>query len=285
MEYLERDGVRLAYTDTRSGQPAVVLLHGMACLHEHMQPLVDVLSPSYRCVALNLRGHGQSSVPDGPFTMDAFTADLAFAIDQLDLDRPVLIGHSFGGSISLAFASAHPERVRSLVMLDSGLRAVETVGEDLNPFYDALRAADDEGYARVVREFVLTRLFDAVDDRVVAAEVADVMAAVPRHVFLSMANTVTSFHSANAALACTVPSMIVQSRQSFTDPVVLAQLASNWHIAQVVGAGHFLQLLVPEQVNAMVLRFLEMTAEQAVEQSADRSARGSELTDRPRATR
>jgi pimeloyl-ACP methyl ester carboxylesterase len=73
-----------------------------------------------------------------------------------------------------------------------------------------------------------------------------------------MSETVTAFDSADAARRCPVPALIVQARHPFTDPESLASLGDNWHRAQVVGAGHFLQLLVPDQVNAMVLRFLEL---------------------------
>jgi pimeloyl-ACP methyl ester carboxylesterase len=260
VEHIIRDGVELAYVETGAGHPPVVLLHGMACVHDHMQPLVDALRGAHRCLSFDLRGHGASDVPDEPYTMDAFSADLGAAFDALGLERPVLIGHSFGGSVSLAYTAAHPDRVGALVMLDSGLRPAAVIGADLNPFYDALRRADDDEYRRIVHEFVVTRLFDPVDDPAMAASVADTMADLPRHVFLAMSETVTAFDSADAALRCPVPALIVQARQPFTDPESLARLGDNWHRAQVVGAGHFLQLLVPDQVNAMVLRFLELVA-------------------------
>jgi len=258
MQKVSRDGVELAYVEHGSGDPPIVLLHGMACVHDHMAPLIDALAPEHRCVAFDLRGHGSSSVPTTAYTLEAFTSDLAFVIDELGLDRPVLIGHSFGGSVSLAFAAAHPDRVRALVMLDSGLRSKATVGADLNPFYDALRAATPEQYRVIVEEFALSRLFDPIDDQKLAQQIAEQMARVPAHVFLSMAATVTSFDSADTARSCAVPSLIIQSCQPFVDPAALATLGSNWHNARVVGAGHFIQVLVPDQVNAMVRRFLEL---------------------------
>jgi len=160
---------------------------------------------------------------------------------------------------ALKFARAHPDRVRALVMLDSGLRSKATVGADLNPFYDALRAATPEEYRVIVEDFAMTRLFDPVDDQVIARQIAIQMAQVPAHVFLSMAKTVTAFDSADTARACTVPSLIIQSCQPFVDPAALATLSSNWHDGRVVGAGHFIQLLAPDQVIPMVRRFLELT--------------------------
>jgi pimeloyl-ACP methyl ester carboxylesterase len=206
-----------------------------------------------------MRGHGSSSVPEGAYATSDFIDDIAAFIDDCGLDRPVLVGHSFGGSVSLAFAAAHPDRVRALVMLDSGIRSSANKAADLNPFYDALRAATPEEYRKIVEEFCLSRLFDlSVDDANVAREIAVQMAKVPAHVFLSMASTVTSFDSATTGLACTVPSLIIQSCQPFVDPAALASLGDNWYDARVVGSGHFIQVLVPDQVIPMIRRFLEL---------------------------
>ena len=259
MPTLSHSGVDLAYVERGAGDPPMLFLHGMACVKEHMDALVDAFAPNHRCVAFDLRGHGSSSVPEGAYATTDFMADIAAFIDDLGLDRPVLVGHSFGGSVSLAFAAAHPDRVRALVMLDSGLRSNATVNADLNPFYDALRAADAEQYRKIVEEFCLSRLFDlSVDDHSIARDISAQMATVPAHVFLSMATTVTGFDSATSARSCTVPSLIIQSCQPFVDPAALASLGDNWYDSKVVGSGHFIQVLVPDQVIPMMRRFLDL---------------------------
>ncbi len=138
--------VHLAY-EHGAGDPPMLFLHGMACVRHDMDLLIDAFAADHRCVAFDLRGHGASDVPVDAYATTDFTDDIGRMIDDLRLDRPVLVGHSFGGSVSLAFArgcvrrASAPRRVRALVMLDSGLRSSATVGADLNPFYDALRAA------------------------------------------------------------------------------------------------------------------------------------------------
>ena len=259
MGSIRNGDVELAYVERGAGDPAMLFLHGMACVKEHMDPLVDAFSGTHRCVAIDLRGHGSSSVPHDAYASADFMSDIAAVIAELGLDRPVLVGHSFGGSVSLSFAAGHPERVRALVMLDSGLRSNATVHADLNPFYDALRAASPDEYRKIVEEFCLSRLFDlSVDDPQLARAISAQMARVPAHVFLSMATTVTGFDSAASARSCTVPSLIIQSCQPFVDPAALATLGDNWYDAKVVGSGHFIQVLVPDQVNPMIDRFLQL---------------------------
>lgn len=257
MGRIERDGVGLAYDDEGPRDaPAVVLLHGMACRRGHLAGVAAHLAGRFRCVNVDLRGHGDSDVPEGAYGMADFLADLDAVVAGLDLGTPVLIGHSFGGSISLAYADADPSRVRALVMLDSGMRSNATVRADLGPFYAALRSGE---YAATLDAFVRERLVDPVDGEAFAAEVSACMAAVPAHVFLSMSDTVQQLRSADMACALTqLPALFVASRQAFADPAVLAALPANWHRGQVVGAGHFVQSVAPAQVHAMLDRFFEL---------------------------
>jgi pimeloyl-ACP methyl ester carboxylesterase len=256
---ITRDGVRLNYVQSGSGEPAVVLLHGMACLHAHMLPVMSHLESRHRCVAFDLRGHGASDAPRDAYAMDDFLADLDALIDELDLGRPILIGHSFGGSIALAYTDRYPDRARALVLLDSGMRANAVVAADLGPFYADLRSGDPARYRATLDGFVRTRLVDPVDGEAFAAEIASTMNAVPSHVFLSMSDTVQQLRSAEMAARCRLPALLVLSRQDFADPAAVDALGPNWHVGRIVGAGHFVQVVVPEQVNPMIDRFLALT--------------------------
>jgi pimeloyl-ACP methyl ester carboxylesterase len=259
MESITRDGVRLAYVESGAGEPPVVLLHGMACVHDHMLPVMHHLDARHRCVAVDLRGHGSSDAPRGAYAMDDFLSDLEFVIDELGLGRPVLVGHSFGGSVALAYADRFPERVAALVMLDSGMRSNQVVTADLGPFYEALRSGDDDRYRETLDRFVRERLVDRVDGERFAGEIAALMCDVPSHVFLSMSDTVQQLRSAEMAARCTLPALLVLSRQDFAEPAAVAALGPNWHVGRVVGAGHFVQVVAPEQVNPMIDRFLTLT--------------------------
>ena len=252
--FVERDGVKLAYAEAGQGDPAVVLVHGMACDRSHLRLQMQHLEFRHRVVAVDLRGHGESDKPPGPYTAEVFGDDLCHLFDHLGLDRPVLVGHSLGGSISLALAAARPERLSGLILLDSGIRSPDAKAAELQPFYRELGGDD---HAQRVERFVRDRLFEPTDGGVVDG-VAATMAATPAHVFLSMADGVLGFDSRRAAMACTRPALLVLAARPFADPDVLRSLPPNWQFAQVVGSGHFVQLVVPAQVNAMIDRFLEL---------------------------
>ncbi len=253
--HVDREGVRLGFTEAGAGDPPIVLIHGMACDRSHLQPQLHHLSRRHRVVAVDLRGHGASDKPSGTYTTDVFGDDLCALFDRLDLDRPVLVGHSLGGSIALALAARRPEAVGALVLLDSGIRSPDAKHAELRPFYETLGGAD---HAERIAAFVHQRLFETTDGAELAAAVAACMAATPPHVFMAMAEGVLAFDSARAAAACSVPALIILATRPFADPDVIRTLPPNWQVGQVVGSGHFIQLVVPEQVNAMLDRFLAL---------------------------
>ena len=252
---VERDGVGLAYTDAGSG-PSVLLLHGMACDRTQMDGIVGHLSDRYRCVSVDLRGHGDSDAPEYGYTTDDLVDDIVYVIDEVGLGPSVVIGHSRGGSLALALADTRPDLVRAMVLLDSGIRPSDGRVADLGPFYETLGGPD---HAERVAAFARERLLEPTDGPEVIRRVESVMGATPPHVFLGMAEGVLEFDSWVAAQRCTMPGLLILSaRPSFLDAASLEALPPSWQVARVVGSGHFVQLVVPDQVHAMIDRFLEL---------------------------
>ena len=130
MNYVTRDGVRLAYVEAGEGDPPILLVHGMQCDHTHMLPLLEHFSGRHRVVAVDLRGHGQSDKPHSAYSNNEFNDDLVFLCRELGLVRPIAIGHSFGGSNLLHLAANRPDFLSGLVLLDSGVRLLSNkIGE------------------------------------------------------------------------------------------------------------------------------------------------------------
>jgi pimeloyl-ACP methyl ester carboxylesterase len=105
---------------TRHGQgPPIVLTHGFATSSDVWARQTEVLSGTHRVVAWDLRGHGRSAPPQGPYTREAALADLTVVVAQAGTPA-LLAGHSVGGYLSLAHALAHPETVAGLAILSAG---------------------------------------------------------------------------------------------------------------------------------------------------------------------
>jgi len=114
-------GVRLRVSEHGSGSP-LVLLHGMYMEHSTWDGVVRVLSKSYRTVAPDLPGFGDSEKPPNsryPYGVPAFAEAVADLYAGLELGRCAVVGHALGGAVALTLASQHPELVSRLVLIDA----------------------------------------------------------------------------------------------------------------------------------------------------------------------
>src|SRR5713101_7281971 len=110
-QFMEIDGQRLHYIDTRGTGPAIVMMHGLGgTLWNYTYALVDKLSGEFRVIAVDRPGSGYSVRPDdAPAKLSAQADTLAKFMRALGLKQPLLVGHSLGGALSLAIALNHPD--------------------------------------------------------------------------------------------------------------------------------------------------------------------------------
>jgi 3-oxoadipate enol-lactonase len=115
-----RDGLDLAYSVVGEGPP-VLFVHGATATGRfEWAALANNLASRYRCILPDLRGHGWSTFPGSGMTGDEICADLRRLIDELELERPHLIGFSYGSEIALMLELSVPGTARSLVQLSPG---------------------------------------------------------------------------------------------------------------------------------------------------------------------
>ena len=113
------DGVPIAYEARGAGEPALVLVHGWTNDRRIWGAHPRTLSESHRVVTLELAGHGESGADREEWTMDAFGEDVVAVVDELGLDRVVLVGFSMGSAVVLEAAERMPERVLGVVFVDA----------------------------------------------------------------------------------------------------------------------------------------------------------------------
>jgi pimeloyl-ACP methyl ester carboxylesterase len=253
MPRLERDSVSLFYEQAPGGAPPLVLVHGVGCDHSFMAPQFDAFAGAHRVVAVDLRGHGRSDKPQQDYTIPAFADDLAWVLRELALERPVVVGHSMGGAIGLELAAEQPERLAGVVVLDTAVLASQEVWAGVQPVLAGLKTP---AYQEAGRRFFAEAFFLPTDDPERKAAVIDAMMATPQHVPVSAFENIFAWDSAAAAARCRVPTLYVASSRPRGDVVRFGEACPGLVHGQVVGSGHFLQLEVPDQVNAMIRRFL-----------------------------
>lgn len=112
-------GRQVAVLVDGSGDP-VVLLHGLGGTSETWQQTIDCLDGSLLTVAIDLIGHGRSARDRGDYSITANAVIVRGVLDQLGIDRALLVGHSYGGGVALAEAVIFPEKVAGLALVASG---------------------------------------------------------------------------------------------------------------------------------------------------------------------
>jgi pimeloyl-ACP methyl ester carboxylesterase len=147
-------GHRAVYRVAGSG-PTVVLIHGMVNSSRHWQAVAERLAGSYRVVAPDLIGHGDSATPRGDYSLGAHAATIRDLLTTIGVERATIVGHSLGGGVAMQFFYQFPQRTERLVLVSSG-----GLGHKVSPL---LRGAALPGAAHLLRLAARRRLIDALD--------------------------------------------------------------------------------------------------------------------------
>lgn len=253
MATIVHKGIKLAYDDQGAGKPAFVFVHGLTCNRSFFSPQAAHFARRHRVVSVDLRGHGESDKPEGPYPITAFADDIAHIIDHLELGKVVAVGHSMGGDIVLQLAASYPDHVAAIVMMDPDPFEFPS---EIRTGYEAIAKALEAGNREPWRQQLKTYAFLPTSDRKLVEDVMAVAMAAPSDIAASALRGILQFDGKALAEQCKVPALHLAP----TDPSNPPHLMSQWlpHVVNglVVGAGHFIQLEVPDQVNAMIEGFL-----------------------------
>ena len=135
-----------AYSIDGSGPP-LFLIHGIGAARNTWRKLLPLLSQHYTVINYDLRGHGESPLPDAEFGLQDLVADLEAIRIKTGFDQAHFAGHSLGGMIGPAYALAYPERVLSLGLLSTAAFRTE---DDQSKVWAVVQAMEDRGIPNVL---------------------------------------------------------------------------------------------------------------------------------------
>jgi pimeloyl-ACP methyl ester carboxylesterase len=120
MKKVNGDGIEINLAVWEGGGKPVLCIHGITANCRCWDTLAQALAPDYQVVAMDLRGRGQSDRPAQGYALDYHLQDINCLLDDLGLERVVIMGHSLGAFIGLAFAAEYPDRIDRLILVDGG---------------------------------------------------------------------------------------------------------------------------------------------------------------------
>ncbi len=253
-------GVRLAYEVAGAGDPPMVFVHGWCCDRSYFAPQITHFSASHAVAAVDLRGHGESDGPvpgPGAYDIDVLAQDVLAVAAAAGLRQPVLVGHSLGALVGLVCA-ARPGAIRALVMVDPAPITNEPAKAFFRDSVAAVRADGDRSW----RTAFVKGMFLPTDVARRQAIIEAFPATAPG-IAADVLRAMGEFDGAAALGSATVPVLSIGSAGPANSAADLRRACPAITIGQTVGSGHFIQLEVPGQVNAMIERFLTITGRSA----------------------
>jgi len=125
-KFVELRGLPFHYREwSRKGTP-LIFLHGLASQSHMFDRVAPLLADTFRVIAFDQRGHGESAKPSSGYDFANVAQDLVALLDALKIKRAMVAGHSWGGNVALYFAAHYPERVRGVVMIDGGFLDIQS---------------------------------------------------------------------------------------------------------------------------------------------------------------
>jgi pimeloyl-ACP methyl ester carboxylesterase len=264
------NGVRIAYTSTRSVGEPLVLVHGSWGSRHNWDPVIPGLAEHYRVVAYDRRGHSESERPRGQGSFTEDVADLAGLIEELDLAPAWVAGNSAGSVITLKLAAARPDLLRGIVVHEPPMWSLLEAG---SPEAAALAEVEDGPEAEVLRRIESGDHAGAAE--LFVEEVAlgpGSWARLPEDMRRTMVYNAPTFLDEGrdpdaaavdqAALArFSSPLLVTSGDQSppLFGPVLdrLAELLPHAERRTYVGAGHMPHVTHPEQYVAELVAFTQ----------------------------
>ncbi len=129
------NGIKIHYYRTGGNKPPLVLAHGITDDGMCWSPVAEVLAKDFDVIMVDARGHGKSDAPEDGYTLQNLGSELAGAMQALELDKPILLGHSMGAITTLVMAGLYPTLPRAILL------------EDPPPFWmNAAGASRDESF-------------------------------------------------------------------------------------------------------------------------------------------
>lgn len=256
------NGVRVMVRESGEVEGQTLLLvHGFPLDSRMWREQLIALASHARVVAPDLRGHGLSDAPPGPYSMDQHADDLAALLDHLGVKKAIVAGLSMGGYVAFAFWRRHPERVAGIALVDTRAEPDTPAGKANR---DAIAARVREAGPRVLAEEMLPKLLapQSLADEKIPVHLREIILSQPIDGMTGALGALRDRVDSTPTLpTITVPTLaIVGEADAMTPPADAASIAAQIPGAKLIvipQAGHLSPMENPSAVNQALVGLIE----------------------------
>jgi len=245
-----------AYSIEGSGPP-LFLIHGIGAARDTWRFALPELTRHFTVVSYDLRGHGESPMPDGQFGLDELVADLERVRIRSGFENAHFAGHSLGGMIGPAYARLYPQRVRSLGLLST---AAFRTDDDSSKVQSVVTAMEQKGVSRVLETLIdrwYTDAFIKTHPDIVERRMQQVIGTDER-VFLNVFNIYARTEMSPWLHEVTAPSLVLTGENDGGCNPRLNRLIAD-------ALPHSLLVILPEYKHSILLECGETVAQHLIE--------------------
>ena len=261
MPSIQVNDIDLHYESVGKGEP-LLLIHGLGSRIQDWENQIAYFAERYRVVALDLRGHGDSDKPPGPYSSKLFADDIAKLIRSLDIGSAHVVGLSLGGFIACQLAVDHGDLVRTLVVVNSvpdlprdtlsdrfRIRSTLLLRQLIVRFFGM----------RALGHFLGKKLFPRADQEELRQTFIERWADNDKNAYLSSLATVPTWNLEHRLGSITCPACLISGEHDFFPLSLKESYTKKMPDARLVvipNSGHFTPMDEPERFNDEVISFL-----------------------------
>ncbi len=254
--------ITMAYVEQGAG-PTVVLVHGLGSCKEDWDAQIPVLAAHYRVLAVDLRGHGQSSKPKKGYSIKQFAEDIRAFLDVMQCAKVHLIGFSLGGMTAQQFAVTYPERLQSVVIINATPSVILDNWPMRKMFWTRLLTIQLMGVKRMAK-IIATNNFPAPEHAEIRDKLERQFASNNKRAYLHSTRAIMHWDVRPLLKKITCPLLAISSDKDYT-PVSLKQTdlvnaVPNGHLVVIQDARHLVPMEQPDALNQALLKWLQQYA-------------------------
>lgn len=254
------NGIQTHYERYGKG-PALILVSGLGGAGAYWAPQIEAFAKSFTVITYDQRGAGRSDHPDEPYSIATLASDLHALIQQLELHRPVLIGHSTGGAIGQVLAAREPHLLAGMLLYASWAKSDAHFNWCFRMRRALLEGASLEEYVHGSALFLYPP--EHVRDHAQTlspALLASVAGFPAREIVLRRIDAIMAHDASTALPMIAVPTLVVCAEDDILTPPYqsrrLAEAIPGAHLEIVASGGHSFSETQPHTFNRIALAFL-----------------------------
>ena len=239
--------------------PPVVLHHPLATELSVWDELTAALSPAYRVIRFDARGHGKTEAPKGPYKMEGLADDVIALMDHLKIEKSRYLGLSMGGFVGNILAYAHPDRFHSLVLVSTS----SNMSPAREIWSGRIKAVAADGMSKPIVEGSMQRWIsaDALSNKpALVSRLSKMVADTPPAGFIGWCEAIMNFNVTDRLKDVRLPVQIIAGALDPATPPAMMQVMHNKikgsEDVEIPGTAHMLQVEEPAKFHSYVLPFM-----------------------------